>query len=50
MEPALPDQPGLVALNGRKVWSGQSLDELRELIESDQSVDNPCFLINPQPR
>lgn len=36
--------------NGRKAWSGQTLDELRELIESDQSVDNQSFLINPQPK
>jgi hypothetical protein len=32
----------------RKVWIGQTLDELRDLIESDQSIDNECFLVNQQ--
>ena len=33
--------------NGRKKWIGQTVEELRDLLESDQSVPNNCFLINP---
>jgi hypothetical protein len=29
----------------RRQWVGQSVDELRTLIESDISVPNPCFLV-----
>jgi hypothetical protein len=30
-----------------KVWIGQSAEELRDKIESDQSLPNECFLLNP---
>jgi hypothetical protein len=33
--------------NARKAWHGQTVEQLRDLIEADQSVDNPTFLINP---
>jgi hypothetical protein len=40
--------PDWMRWNGRKAWSGQSVEELRDLLEADISVDNPTFLINPQ--
>ncbi len=39
--------PDWMRWNGRKVWSGQSVHELRDLLEADQSVENECFIIQP---
>jgi len=40
--------PDWMRWNGRKAWSGQSVEELRDLLEADQSVDNSTFLLNLQ--
>ena len=42
--------PQWLKWNARKVWTGQTVEELRDLIESEQSVPNECFLVNHNPQ
>ena len=45
------DNPEWLKWQARRRWIGQTVEELRDSIESDQSISNACFLINlNQPR